>query len=245
LIQICLLLANTKQAWLLNRFAAERLRSIKFQAYSLAMISESTTDLEEKANAFYTTEVARMEAELNAANAVLARFSPAEATLRLPALKAKTPVNSELAQTACNAYRDLRLDYQRRFAADQIESLKQSGRVGTTIADMLYMLGVALTVCALTVTLVFSVSKALTQWIDFLALAAFVVGLLKTILDNASLDETSQGRYEEYVRALEECDDELAEEKAHFPYVVRRIERVALGELSQFCQAALRINYRL
>lgn len=135
--------------------------------------------------------------------------------------------------------------YQRRLAVDEIESLKQSRRVGSTIADILYMLGVALTVCALTVTVAVPAAVTLARWIDFLAVAAFVVGLLKAIMDNASLGEISQVRYEDYVRTLNECDEELAQEGANFPNVVRRIERTALGELAQFCQAALRISYRL
>ncbi len=244
-IQIHLLLAKTKQVWLLNRFAAERLRSIKFQAYALATISESTTELKHKANAFYATEVARLEAELNAADAVLIQFSPREATLRASPREPEPPVNLELTNTACDAYRDLRIAYQRRFAADEIALRKQSQRIGATIADVLYMLGVALTVCALTVTVIVPTAVTLARWIDFLALAAFVIGLLKAIMDNASLSETSQGRYEDYIRALDECEEELAQENANFSDIVRRIERTALGELAQFCQAALRISYRL
>jgi hypothetical protein len=244
-IQIHLLFAKTKQSWLLNRFAAERLRSIKFQAYSLSTISVTTADLERQANAFYAAEVARLLAEMNAAEAALIRFSPREATMRAPAPGNATPLNLDIARLARDAYRDLRIVYQRRFAAGEVEALKQSRRIGSTIADMLYILGVVLTICALAINLGVPAASTLTHWIDFLALSAFVMGLLKAIMDNASLVETSQGRYEDYIRALDENDQELSEESATFPEIVRRIERTALGELAQFCQAALRISYRL
>ena len=42
LLQLYLIATGQKQKWLLNRYAAERLRSIKFQAYKLAGSVETT-----------------------------------------------------------------------------------------------------------------------------------------------------------------------------------------------------------
>ncbi len=47
------------------------------------------------------------------------------------------------------------------------------------------------------------------------------------------------------MQRLEEGDAELKADGAGFSMVVRRIERTALEELSEFCQQALRISYRL
>jgi hypothetical protein len=109
----------------------------------------------------------------------------------------------------------------------------------------LYLLGAGLAVAALISKLVRPDDTGVSNWIDFVAIAAFVIGLLKTILDNASLGETSKARYDDYVQSLDECEGELNAESASFPDVVRRIERVVMGEFSQFCQSASRISYRL
>jgi hypothetical protein len=190
-------------------------------------------------------EVARLEAEMNAGEAALVRFAPRAATAHIPAPTASSPRNAEIAQTARDAYKELRIKYQCRFATDEIEALKKSGRIGSTIADLLYVAGVVLAILSLVVNVSISASETVTHWIDFLAVSCFMMGLLKAIMDNASLGETSQGRYEDYVRSLDECDAELTQENATFPETVLRIERTALSELAQFCQAALRISYRL
>jgi len=84
-----------------------------------------------------------------------------------------------------------------------------------------------------------------THWIDFLAVASFIIGLTRTIMDNASLADVSRLRYEEYVRMLSECDRELDTEGADLDRTVRHMERVVLEELRQFCQSAYQISYRL
>jgi len=242
-IQIHLLVTKKKQLWLLHRFAAERLRSIKFQAYPLALPAGSTEDLKLKADVFYSREVARLEMELNAQDAALVLFSPANAVAQ--ATSETDPADQEIETMARSAYRELRIAYQRRFATGEIQLLQQQQRIGYTSADVLYLLGAALTVAALTSKLAFPTAVTWSNWIDFLAVTAFIVGLFKTIMDNASLAETSKARYENYVRALEECDAELTAESANFPDIVRRIERVVLDELSHFCQSASQISYRL
>jgi hypothetical protein len=242
-IQVHLLVAEKKQDWLIHRFAAERLRSIKFQAYPLALDASSTDELAAKVDAFYSMEAQRLEMELNAEDAALILFSPTSAVVR--ATSAVTPANAAIEAMARSAYRELRIAYQRRFATGEIQSLQKQQRIGYTSADVLYLLGAGLTVAALTCKLAFPAAITWSNWIDFLAVTSFIVGLFKTIMDNASLAETSKARYENYVRALDECDGELTAESASFPEAVRRIERVVLEELSHFCQSASQISYRL
>jgi hypothetical protein len=244
-IQIHLLVTKKKQRWLLHRFAAERLRSIKFQAYPLIGVTTSTVELAQKANSFYSMEVARLNMELNAGDAALVLFSPANAVTRTPVPAAAAPRNAAIETMGRNAYRELRIAYQRRFATAEIQALQQHRRIGYTAADILYLLGALLTVAALTCKLVFPNVVTASNWIDFVAVAAFILGLFTTIMDNASLAETSKARYEDYARELEECDKELTAESASFPEVVRRIERVVLEELNHFCQSAAQISYRL
>jgi len=243
-IQIHLIKKKKKQSWLLHRFAAERLRSIKFQAYPLALQATSTPDLQTKVNAFYTEEVAHLQTELNAGYAVLSRFSPRKAVAKLPPPAGSTP-SPEIISAAQNAYRELRLDYQIHFATGEIQLLQEKQRVGYTSSDVLYLLGAGLTAAALACKVFFPSAANASDWIDFSAVTAFMLSLFKAILDNASLAETSKARYEDYVRALEDSDAELTSAAGIFSDRVPIIERVALEELSHFCQSASQISYRL
>lgn len=243
LVQLYLLVTRKKQEWLLSRFAAERLRSIKFQAYALSFEAVSPNDLSEKANDFFAAEIARLEGELNAGGAALLLFSPAQMTA--PRSQVGAPKAPTIEAAARQAYRELRIKYQRQFATGEIASITSKQRLEGTTSDILYLLGAGLVVAALICKLLFPQASAVSAWIDFTAVSAFVLSLSNAILENASLAETSKVRYEDYVSALSDCDNELTAENAPFPEVVRRIERVVLEELNQFCKSAARISYRL
>jgi hypothetical protein len=242
-IQVQLLLSGEKTRWLLNRFAAERIRSIKFQAYQFCDVADSKDDLQIRIAAFFTRELGRLNAELNAGEAALVMFSPAAAVVRAPS--ANIPRNTDLAILAHDAYRELRLDYQRRFATGEIRALGSLQRIGYASADLLYFAGAGLTVATVITKLSLAINDAVGHWIDFLALACFVCGLAQSILENASLGETSKIRYETYLHELDDCSREIVDDGATFIQGVHRMERVILGELAQFCQAASQISYRL
>jgi hypothetical protein len=241
-IQIQLILSKKKEEWLVHRFAAERLRSIKFQAYRLAMIVRSVAELARAADSFYQEAIASLNSELNMGRTAISQFSPAKSVVKVA--KVTTPVDETIHAAALKAYRQLRMLYQRGFAAAEVDSLASRQRVGYTAADILYLLGASLSVIAL-LCKVFSADAMLSNWIDFLAVFSFIVGLIKTLMDNASLAETSKVRYEDYVQAIDECDAELDRENAKLPEVVWRFERIVLDELRQFCQSASQISYRL
>lgn len=242
-LQIWLLQTKQKQRWLVNRYAAERLRSIKFQAYPLARRARDTEELSRIVQKFYAAQIMRLQMELNARDAVLAMFSPASSVI-LRDVFAKSS-NDVLCALASDAYKDLRINYQKRFAADESKILQGRRRLGYASADLLYVTGVLLVFAALIIRIFFLSSVDLSRWIDFFAIAAFVLGLAKSLIDNASLSETSEVRYEQYVKSLETSETRSALLGASFGEIVRDIECVVLEELSQFCLEADRISYRL
>lgn len=86
---------------------------------------------------------------------------------------------------------------------------------------------------------------SLEHWVDFAALAMFVIGLSLAVFENASIDEDSRSRYEVYEQDL---TDLMASERArveHFDRLVRGTELLALREPADFCRAAERITYRV
>ena len=70
-IQYLLYVSKTKQKWLSNRFAAERLRSIKFQAFAIAIDAKNENDFEERVEKFTRGEIAILNQEMNASHSLL------------------------------------------------------------------------------------------------------------------------------------------------------------------------------
>ncbi|MBY8823256.1 hypothetical protein [Sphingomonas colocasiae] len=242
-IQLWLISTRVKQRWLLARFAAERLRSLKFQAYPLAIDAPDTAALEQAVDAFSRARLAELRSELNAGEASIDLFT-AELGIKgcVPA-RAVTP--GPLADTAMRAYSALRTDYQRRFASAELIKLRERGRFVESMADMLFLFGAILTVVSLLLKILPSVGPAWSAWIDFIAVAAFIFGLAKTILDEATIDETSRRRYEHYVHSLDTTEAALSGDGVDFAENVRRVERIAMDELDQFSRSAIRISYRI
>ena len=62
-------------------------------------------------------------------------------------------------------------------------------------------------------------------------------------LDNASIEEQSQTRFEQYVRDIERIA--TGADKATLPELVYDMELICLHELDDFCRAGEKISYRL
>ncbi|MBN4055901.1 hypothetical protein JYT95_01075, partial [bacterium AH-315-J23] len=75
-LQCYLIATKQKQKWLINRFASERLRSLKFQAFTSAHFAKDIKELQATAQSFIAKELAKLENELNAGLAVLKNFAP-------------------------------------------------------------------------------------------------------------------------------------------------------------------------
>jgi hypothetical protein len=123
ILQILLIVSRTKHHWLLSRFAAERIRSIAFQAYPLAVGAPDTAALAGAVDRFYEQALAYLDLELNAGIAALDLFRPESALLKGTCETGVAPLSP--AQPARAAYLQLRLDYQRRFAAGELARLRE------------------------------------------------------------------------------------------------------------------------
>lgn len=242
-LQLYLIITKKKLKWLIDRFASERLRSLKFQAYALAQQARDTNDLQTRVEQFHRKEVARLENELNAGIAILRNFSPSQMLESVPC--GDKPANPSLAAKACEAYMDLRINYQRNFALSQIAAFTGRRRLFNSTQDMIYLAAAIFTFLSLGSKLVApGVMGQYTAWIDFLAVTFFVLGATEAIMDNALLEEQSQTRFEQYARDIEEVKAQCRAEPVNLCRNVRAMEQLCLNELDHFCRAADRISYR-
>ncbi|MEL6245998.1 MAG: hypothetical protein AAFR41_12730 [Pseudomonadota bacterium] len=247
-LQTYILLSHQKDKWLINRFGVERLRSLKFQAYRLAQAATDHGALKTAVDTFATREVARLKDELTNGMAAIKAFDPSRA-IAGTAVPAKA-VNPVLAAAALDAFCDLRITYQKRFAQGEIEAMSDRRRIFESSQDFIYAAAAIFAFVALAVkgveALGVDVSQVLSiPLIDFLAVSLFIAGASKSIMDNASIEDVSKTRYEQYARDVETVSLDATRKTAKLSTIVDRMERTALNELDVFCRAAERISYRL
>ena len=214
-LQLYLILTKQKTKWLLNRFATERLRSLKFQAFSLADHAESTQDLKKLVEAYMWDKLAKLDNELNTGIAVLRNFKPSDVLEKRE--QSQLSKNAELTNLAREAYMELRVNYQKNFALSEITSFTGRRRIFNSSQDMIYLAAAVFAFISLGAKIVDHFGSGIdTGWIDFLAVTLFVLGATEAIMDNALLEEQSQTRFEQYARDIDEVTDGTNKKKHEF-----------------------------
>ncbi len=242
-LQIYLITTKQKQKWLVNRFASERIRSLKFQAYLFTQDAADINILDSLTQVFTREKLAKLENELNMGIAVLRNFSPSKIIDSLPA--AKPSQNTALSDLAFEAYDELRVQYQRNFALAEVAAFTGRRRIFNSTQDMIYLGAAVFAFLSLGAKIGGSLGWAIdTGWIDFIAVTLFVMGASEAIMDNALLEEQSQTRYEQYARDIDEAAARHSAKGGTFSDLVLDMEQICLNELDLFCRAAERISYR-
>ncbi|MEZ5997964.1 MAG: hypothetical protein R3B98_04660 [Hyphomonas sp.] len=237
-LQGYILFSQAKKRWLLNRFACERLRSLKFQAFAHAAAASSCEDLSPAVATWTSAELTRLENELNAGMSLLDTFVPAKA-LAPPATPAAA---GPLAAEALAAYRELRISYQERFAASELHRLGENRRILNSSADLLYLSGAGLVFVSLIAKIL--AAQDIGRWADFLAVTSFIGGISKTVLENAALSDPSTARFERYRQDILDTAH-TATDPGTLSKTIAKMEWLALEELDHFSRASKSISYRL
>lgn len=242
-LQALIIFTRQKQVWLINRFASERIRSLKFQSFHLGDNAANTEDLKKAVQAFTSRHLSRLENDLNAGMAVLERFSPDKA-LDTPDHAQIDQPDPAIAEQSQEAFLELRVRYQSNFASSEVAHLRGKMRAVTSVQDVMYFAAVAFAFLSLSIKIFDPMHALPTEWVDFLAVTLFIAGATKAITDNALLQEQSQGRYETYLGQLDHAKFTAQSRQATLDDLVDTIERICLVELDLFCQDALRVSYR-
>lgn len=245
-LQCYIIFTKQKQKWLINRYAAEYVRSLNFQSYVLAHQARDEGHLEALLAEFAKRSLNKLDHSLNAGYSILADFSPGKILEQLISEVRAQPENSEISAQADGAFSQLRFEYQRNFARNQIESFRGRRRIFNSTQDMIYLSAAVFAFLSLGAkVLTYMGAELQTDWIDFIAVTLFILGATEAIMDNALLEEQSQARFEQYMRDLDEATASYEKlESRSFPEYVMAVEGVCLGELGEFCRSAEKISYR-
>jgi len=137
ILQCYLIFTKQKTKWLTHRFASERIRSLKFQAYQLVEQAQDIADLERRTSKFVSKNFMKLNNEMNAGISVLKNFYPLKALdVQMHDQKPKNPT---LVKQAMEAYQGLRIDYQRNFALSEVTKFRSRRRIFNSTQDMIYL----------------------------------------------------------------------------------------------------------
>jgi hypothetical protein len=241
--QLGLLASPLKDRWLGARYAAERLRSIKFQAFQHAACAG--TDHEAAVTAFTQRALGALALELVHPAVSMRRFDPDESLGDAP--RPAAPLAPERLEELKATYRELRLDYQSAHALNRITQLRGESRLPAAASEISFWAGAALGY--LDLVLAFEPLRHLgASWEstrEFWTLFLFALSAILFVLERGRSHDLALERYEDHRLALERAAGVLA--RAHdaesFVECVRQAERAALRELKAFCREADKSTY--
>jgi hypothetical protein len=239
--------SRAKQRWLLHRFAAERIRCLKFQAFAVLGESPDRHKLEANVAAFTREKLARLDQELLAGEGAITQFAPS-VTLDYVS-PAKGRPNAALVAEGRKAYDDLRLAIQSQHFELMSRHHESRERLPAMLAEFSFA-GGALAAVAQIVWTVFGQNdygigqKHAEAWFDFVPLALFVLSAFCAVWRRATGHAVDAERYGSYLRQIDRVRQQAQEQDGRdFPELVLKMEAIVLHELADFCRAAKFSDY--
>ncbi len=243
--QLILIFAPLKRRWLGARFAAERVRGIKFQSFQAAAACAGA-DYEQAVAAFVTRELGQLSADLADPETAMRSFNPERATADSPA--AGAPLAPPDLDALKAAYRTLRTDYQGKHAMKKIAELQHARRLPMAISELSFW-GAAMFGYLDLVFLLPALSRLGEGWAQqrhFLTLFLFVVSAILYVHERARSFDAALERYEEYRLVMERTSERVdsAKDAGTFIAAVHEAERATMRELKAFCRESDLSTYR-
>jgi len=244
--QLAIILGRVKERWLVERFAAERLRCLKFQAFAVAACSKDAEQLASHVLAFTTQGIAHLDQELMGGRAALEQFSPSELSV-IPHLS-DTCTNSELIRDAFRVYDSTRLEVQAQHFEHCSHVSDRRARMPTLLSEITFVMGGMLAfgqICASAWQgLEGKEPILLERWASFLTLLFFVLSAILAVYQRGAADAPDAERYRHYARELRRIRTRgEPRNPEEFLQIVEQTEQVELRELFDFCRDAMHSSY--
>lgn len=248
--QALLGLTHAKDCWLATRFAAERLRCLKFQLF---LILEETSDAESlvaKVKHRTSEGMAALDQELMGGRSAIMEFSPFD-VLSPPRYRA-THTSKKLLDEAASVYDILRFTVESQHFEDRFRAHDRETRFPSLLAEFSFMSGAVLASIGILTALLPSawrLSQILTAppvmgWVDFLTWLLFVLSAVVAIHERGSAHQQNAERYVTYSREVRRIRNNAM---AHMPSslfdAMREMEHLMLREIQDFCRDVRHSNY--
>jgi hypothetical protein len=247
--QFWLIIGRIKEKWLIERFAAERLRCLKFQAFTLVPVAATPTQLASDVAAFTRKGIARLEQELLGGRSALYEFLP---ELVVPRETRDPSATADVIRDAFRVYESLRLEVQAQHFETQARVADERARFPSTISEITFALGGILACGQIGATAwsalngfrTVPIPDTLQPWLAFFTLLLFVLSAVLAVYQRGSGDEPHYERYKHYAREIGRIRmNRDPESTSSFLDTVSRVERIEWRELYEFCRDGMRSNY--
>lgn len=247
--QIVLLIGGVSDRWLVARFAAERVRCLKFQGFALIGQSPDAQALETKVENFFQEHLARLEQEIMGGRSAVEEFSPSE----LPPIPttAAADANPELLRDGAIVYDSLRLSVQAQHLEHQAHLCEERARTPALVSEATFAIGGVLALLQI-LTIAWSglqlhmmpvFGGSVQSWITFVTLLMFVISAIIAVYQRGSGDELHMERYKHYAREVRRIRTKANEGSTPLLETVAQMEGVALREVFDFCRDARHSSY--
>lgn len=241
LAQLILVFGQLRDRWLLSRFAAERLRCLKFQSFRALVESRAGEDLSGAVNRFAEREIAGLRQELRAGYNAVTTFNP---TRTLSTWTVIRDGDQELLEQASHAYDELRLGVQLQHFDGRIERARKNEQSPGAISDWAFVVASLLTLIELSLNglslvtdyAIPEIPADIQPWWWFTVWALFVISAILAIYGQARVQRVDADRYEQYRREIVEVRNYKRDDWPSFSAQMHAMELVALRELQDFCR---------
>jgi hypothetical protein len=245
--QLILIFGRLKERWLLARFAAERLRCIKFQAFVLIAEEPDPAKATRYAELFTDQAIANLAQELMGGRSAMLEFNPSEIAIGEQPVKGHG--NRGFIATAEAVYERLRLEVQMQHFEAQAHLSREADRLPATLSEVTFVLGAVIACLAIILTgrpdQPSSHGAVLAQaWLHFATWSLFATSAVVAVYQRGAARKSSADRYTRYARDIGRIRTRSPYgTPAGFAEAVRDMESVALLELDEFCRDAEQASY--
>src|SRR5665213_3301809 len=250
LSQAVLGLTHAKDQWLAARFAAERLRCLKFQLFTVLEEVPDIQSLAPKIKQRTSEGLAALEQELMGGRSAILEFSPFD--VLAPAKKKVTHADKNTVEDAAAIYDILRFTVECQHFEDQFRGHERETKFPSLLSEFSFMAGAALACVGILTAIMpegwrlyqILTARGVMEWVDFLTWMLFVLSAVVAIHERGSAHQQNAERYLTYGREIRRIrTGAMTHMPASFFEAVREMEHLMLREIQDFCRDVKHSNY--
>ncbi|MEM1380988.1 MAG: hypothetical protein AAGH41_10230 [Pseudomonadota bacterium] len=243
-VQIVIWNQRFREKWLLARYAAERLRSVKAQLIATAGLLPPAQLNAETADRITKRHLVDLDQVVASGLTEVCDIDPSE----LFNLYTDDDVTHPHLGVSVEAYTQYRTKYQLRFARGEVALLEARERDVMSIVNTVVLFAGIFAACLSSLTFFESVTPLPFDQnvLIFISLSLFVASALLNAVERTSLSEPSVGRYRRYEDAIKRLLNAPRPDAADtFRRHVERMEGLAIDELREFIEDAKLLGARI
>jgi hypothetical protein len=231
---------HVKNRWLLQRYAAERIRCLKFQAFFL-LADHGADSLSAAVGDFTQEGLGEISREVDG-RSQFRGFTVSD--VKLPRGGTLGTWAAARSQKAAALYDTLRFKWQRNHLEEQGKLAEGELLAPNSIGNAAFLLGAGLAVLDLFSSFAgqFISHKFEIPGLDFLTLLAFIISATAAVFERGDANLAHADRYARYASEIVRLRARL-DQGGEFLGLVHEMERNALLELRDFCRDIQQSSY--